>query len=94
MSLRKKANLDMLDISLRQCLRNWVARACPPQGGRERLLQSAAKVSSPRPTKITGLVYLALGDEGGELYLERFKIFPYYSLHPGSLDWTSAGGLA
>ena len=93
MSLRKQANIDMLDISLRQCLKNWVARERPPEMGRERLLQSALKDSSTRPTKITGLLYLALGDEGGQLYLERFKIFPYYSLQPGGFDWFFASGL-
>ena len=94
MSSRKNIDFDSLDLSLKRSLKNWVARKQPPANGRARLLHTAAQDSSPKTSIISGMVYIALNENISELYLERFKTSPLYSLQPGSLVLSSSKGMA
>jgi hypothetical protein len=90
MSSHKKLDNNTLDLSLRRSLKNWVARKQPPEEGKARLLRAAAQESSPKASKMTGMMYLAFNDNISDIYLERFRISPLYSLQPGSLGLSSS----
>ncbi len=89
MNSHKKVEDKNLDITLRRSLKNWVASKQPPPDGKERLLRAAEQESKPKASFISAMVYIALSDQLGELYLERFRVSPFYSLQPGSISLSS-----
>jgi hypothetical protein len=44
---------DMLDLSFRHTLKNWVNHQDPPAGGREHLLAAASEADTPSESKQT-----------------------------------------
>jgi hypothetical protein len=95
MSSHSTHNKDISDLSLRNSLKNWVAGKHPPANSKTRLLSAAAAAQKERPkvSIISGMVYIALNDNFSDLYLQRFKVSPLYSLQPGSLGLNSSKGM-
>jgi hypothetical protein len=97
MSLRKKSVEDLLDLSLRHSLKNWVARSQPPVDGKSRLLKAAMQTSrispNPKTSKFSGLVSMTLNESFIEIYLDIYKMPLRYSLQPGTIGVNYTNGL-
>jgi len=97
MSLRKRMDRDILDLSLKHTLRNWANRSQPPVDGKSTLLKEAINhrrhTSRQRVSKISGLVSMALSENFIEIYLESFKKSPHYSLQPGNIGLNFTNGM-
>jgi hypothetical protein len=97
MSLRNHDGIDILDVSLKHILKNWIGRSQPPANGRARLLNEAMRTprraSHPKVSKFSGLVSMTLNENFLQLYLESFKKSPYYSLQPGSMNLNYLNGI-
>lgn len=87
---RNQEDTDILDLSLKHTLKNWVSRSKPPVDGKSRLLNLAAgsplRVSPSKVSKISILISMTLNDNFIQIYLDSFKQTPYYSLQPGSMS--------
>jgi hypothetical protein len=93
MSLRKKMDVDTLDLSLKHTLKNWTNRKHPPEDGKSRLLKSALRVSRPKESKLSVLISMTLHENFVGIYLDSFKNSPYYSLQPGAIGLNYTNGL-
>ena len=87
---RNQEDTDILDLSLKHTLKNWVSRSKPPVDGRSRLLNDAAgtsrQASPAKMSKISILVSMTLNDNFIQIYRDSFKQIPYYSLQPGAMS--------
>ena len=94
---RNPEEANILDISLRHTLRNWVGRSKPPADGKNRLLKAACEMSretsKSKVSKIAILISMTLNDDFLQLYLEGSKKNPYYSLFPGTMSVHYHNGL-
>lgn len=89
MSSHRKTDVDLVDLSLRHTLKNWVGRSQPPVDGKSRLINAAFQTrrdfSRKKLSKISGLISMSRQENFIEVYLVSFKISPFYSLQPGSI---------
>lgn len=95
--LKNSEETDILDISLRHTLKNWVGCSKPPADGKRRLLAAASTMSrvtsKSKMSKISILISMTLNDDFLQLYLEGSKKNPYYSLFPGTMSIYYHNGL-
>ncbi len=86
MSLRRKMDNELIDLSLKHVLKNWAHRSQPPLDGKSRLINSAMQNKSARSSnslsKILGWISMSFRVNFNENYLESYKYIPYYSLPP------------
>ena len=74
MSLRKKSEMDIIDIGLKHSLKNWAASQHPPADGRSRLLDAVERTTKRTEKSNAASFFLwALTDDYNDFYLERFK---------------------
>ena len=97
MSLRKRVDADLIDLSLKHTLKNWASRSEPPADSKASLLNAALRApkraSRSRIDKLTGWVSMSISDNFIEIYFESFKKNPQYSLQPGTIGLNFTGGL-
>ncbi len=94
---RNQDETDILDLSLKHILRNWVGRSKSPADCKTYLLNAASgmsrKPSTPKKSKIAILISMTLNDDFLELYLESSRKTPYYSLLPGAMSMNYPNGM-
>jgi hypothetical protein len=87
---RNHEDSDILDLSLKHTLKNWVNRGKPPVDGKARLLNSAARIpqqtSHEKTSRLSILISMTLNESFIQIYLDSFKKTPYYSLQPGAMN--------
>ena len=97
MNLRKRMDVDIIDLSLKHTLKNWVSRGQPPIDGKASLLSNAMRTSRqatrPKTSKLAGWVSMTLNEDFIEIYFESYKKNPDYSLQPGSFSLNFTSGL-
>jgi hypothetical protein len=94
---RNRVETDILDLSLKHTLKNWVSRSKPPVDGRSRLLNAAsgapARKAAPKMSKLSILISMTLNENFLQIYLDSLKKNPYYSLQPGALTMNYSSGM-
>ncbi len=93
MSSHKRANSDIVDISIQRCLKNMVEQEPPPRDGRARLLRAVLYRTARKPSRVSMLIHLVIGEQGSELYLQRFRVAPCQPLNLGGVAWFPAHGM-
>jgi len=87
---KKREDADILDLSMKHAMKNWISRSKPPVDGKSRLLIAAAgsprQVPPQKMSRISILISMTLHENFLQVYLDSFKETPYYSLQPGAMS--------
>ena len=85
MNLRKKKEMDNIDIGLKHSLKNWAARQHPPADGRSRLMEAAVKAEKgAEKTKAASFFLWALNDDTNFFYMEHLTKVQFKFVMPGA----------